>query len=233
MTTTITVVMMSTTAAASAEAHGTMTLENETMAQPDIGSLSDALLTSATDAHNGTIAGARPEPHRAGGVWRPDRTSPDGPIDALATLNGRLVALKARNRELEREVRQLRAELRHPQSRPATPLVQPITASGPTRARRTPAEKAERRRLERDLHDSVQNELVALLLKLTLIEEDHETPPALAGMLASVGANAAAALDSVREITLGVPPLLLARFGVLDARGLARIHAGLNAKAPR
>jgi len=161
------------------------------MTQREIGSPFNTPMASAAGAQAETVASARREHHRGGAVWRPEQASRDGLVDALTTLSGRLIALKARNRKLEAEVRQL--------------------------ARRTPTQHAERRRLERDLHDGVQNELVSLLVKLRQIERDRDTPPALAGMLASVGANATAALDSVREITLGVPPLLLLRLGVLDA----------------
>jgi signal transduction histidine kinase len=161
------------------------------MTQREIGSPFNTPMAAAANAPNGTIAGAHKERPRAGAVWRSETTSRDGLVEALTTLSGRLIALKARNRKLEAEVRQL--------------------------ARRTPTQQAERRRLERDLHDCVQNELVSLLVKLRRIEQDRDTPPALAGMLASVGANATAALDSLREITLGVPPPVLLRMGVLDA----------------
>jgi signal transduction histidine kinase len=207
------------------------------MAQRENGSPCNILLASAADATNGTTAGARQGRHRVAGLWRHEKTSFEGLIEALTALSGRLVALKARNRELEGEVRQLRAERLQLQPQPAAPLVQPITASGPTRPRRTAAEEAECRRLERDLHDSVQNELVALLVKLTLIEEDRDTPPALAGSLASAGAHATAALDSVREITLGIPPLPLTKFGVLGALRAQATRApaevSLHGTAPR
>jgi hypothetical protein len=142
------------TAAASTEADGTtMTLDNETTALREIGGLPDAPLTSAAVVQNGTIAGARAPRHRAARIWRAERTSPAGLIKALATLRRRLVALEARNHELEASVRQLRTVV------------------------------------ERNLHDGVQNELVALLVKLTRTQEDRETPAALAARLASVGAR--------------------------------------------
>ena len=75
----------------------------------------------------------------------------------------------------------------------------------------------ERQRLGRDLHDGVQNELVALIVKLALAEEDPETPPALAHTLAELEARAQAVLDSVRDIARGIYPPLLADFGLQDA----------------
>ncbi len=87
----------------------------------------------------------------------------------------------------------------------------------PLRARSFLAGEDERRRLERDLHDGVQNELVALIVKLTMAEQDPDTPPAIAGNLSELVARAEAALRSVREIAHGIYPSPLAAFGVLEA----------------
>ncbi len=76
---------------------------------------------------------------------------------------------------------------------------------------------AERRRLERDLHDGVQNELVVLIVKLALARQDPRTPPALADVLAGLEARAQAALDFVRDIAHGIYPPLLTSLGVTDA----------------
>jgi signal transduction histidine kinase len=75
----------------------------------------------------------------------------------------------------------------------------------------------ELRRLERDLHDGVQNELVALILGLHLVTEDPQTPLVLADALARLEALALAALDSVRNIARGIYPPSLAAFGVAEA----------------
>jgi signal transduction histidine kinase len=95
----------------------------------------------------------------------------------------------------------------------------------------------ERRCLERDLHDGVQNELVALIVKFRRAEEDRDTPPALAGTLSALAACAEASLDSVREIAHEIYPSALAAFGVLEAlRAQARrasIDASLEGTAPR
>jgi signal transduction histidine kinase len=87
---------------------------------------------------------------------------------------------------------------------------------------------ADRQRLERDLHDGVQNELVALIVKLALVQEDHETPPRLAHLLAELEARAQAALDSVRSIARGIDPTLLADFGLAKA-----LRAGAARSDPR
>ena len=115
--------------------------------------------------------------------------------------------------------------------------VQSMQARRP--ARTTPAVRLadERRRLERDLHDGVQNELVALIVKLALAQQDAETPPAVAEMLAGLEARAQAALDAVRNIVRGIYPPLLAEFGLAKAlraqAARAPVHVSLQGTAPR
>ena len=95
----------------------------------------------------------------------------------------------------------------------------------------------ERRRWERDLHDGVQNELVALILKLALAQEDAVTPPAVVEMLAGLEARAQAALDSVRDIARGIYPPLLADFGLEKAlraqASRAAVDVRVEGTAPR
>jgi len=91
---------------------------------------------------------------------------------------------------------------------------------GPTETERAPIARGgvdDRQRIERDLHDGVQNELVALIVKLARAQQDPETPPALGHMLAGLEAHAQAALDSVRNIARGIYPPLLADFGLREA----------------
>jgi signal transduction histidine kinase len=162
----------------------------------------DRPLAVGAGAQNATIADARQERDHVGRVSRSERTTPDGLIEALTALRRRCLALKARNCELAAEVKQLRAERRQLRSRlAAASNLQPVQAPRPARAP----------------HDGVQNELVGLIVKLRLAEEERDTPPALAGTLAALGARAEAALDSVREIARGVYPPLLAAFGVVQA----------------
>jgi len=78
------------------------------------------------------------------------------------------------------------------------------------------------RRLERDLHDGVQSELVALIVKLAVAQQDPSTPRAVADMLAGIEDRAQAVLDSVRDIARGIYPPVLADFGLRDA---LRAHA--------
>ena len=114
---------------------------------------------------------------------------------------------------------------------------QPMHARRPARAPTADPFADERRRLERDLHDGVQNELVALIVTLALAQEDPRTPPALVQTLAGLEARAQAALDSVRNIVRGIYPPALADFGLARAlraqAARSPIHVSLEGTAPR
>ena len=126
-------------------------------------------------------------------------------------------------------VKRLRAEGRQPQSPTAAPShLQPVQTRQPAHGGTFLAGEDERRRLERDLRDGVQNELVALIVELTLAEQDRDTPPAFAGTLSELVARAEAALHSVREIAHGIYPSALAAFGVLEALRAQAIRASLD-----
>ena len=95
----------------------------------------------------------------------------------------------------------------------------------------------ERRRLERNLHDGVQNEQVASVVMLALAQQDAGIPPALAETLAGLEARARAALDAVCDIVGGIYPPQLADFCL--ARALraqaerAPVDVSLERTAPR
>ena len=84
--------------------------------------------------------------------------------------------------------------------------------------------EAEARRIERAIHDGVQQHLVALCVNLQLAEQLLDSDPAAARqLLADIGADVREALESLRELAAGIyPPLLIDR-GLADAlRGAAR-----------
>lgn len=99
-----------------------------------------------------------------------------------------------------------------------------LTAS---RQRMISAQDAARRRLERDLHDGAQQELVALKVKLGLARSvaTREEAPQVADLLESAAAEADLAVDSLRELARGIYPPLL------EAEGLATAIAALARKS--
>ena len=94
-----------------------------------------------------------------------------------------------------------------------------------SRARIVEAGDAERRRLERNLHDGAQQRLVSLALALRLAQGRIATDPDGAGeTLAAAGAELASALEELRELARGLHP------AVLTDRGL---EAALESLAER
>ena len=86
-----------------------------------------------------------------------------------------------------------------------------------SRARIVEAGVAERRRLERNLHDGAQQRLVTLSLHLRMAQETlHDDPGAAEAMLESVGDELKQALEELRELARGLHP------AILTDRGLSR-----------
>jgi signal transduction histidine kinase len=87
---------------------------------------------------------------------------------------------------------------------------------------------AERRRIERNLHDGAQQHLVALAVKLRLARQfaDRDLDKARA-MLDQLGGDLTAAIDELRALAHGIyPPLLMDR-GLVDALGAAARRSAL------
>jgi signal transduction histidine kinase len=94
-----------------------------------------------------------------------------------------------------------------------------------THARIASAGADERRRLGRELHDSAQNPLVALRIRLGLAEERAaQTSPELVATLAGLGEDAVAINEQLRRIALGISPPLLAERGIIEALRAATAH---------
>ena len=92
-----------------------------------------------------------------------------------------------------------------------------------SRRRLETAAAAERRRIERDLHDGAQQRLVTLRVQLELVDEELARDP-LAGArrLRELGPSVDAAIDEVRSLASGIYPPLLADAGLAEAlRGVA------------
>jgi signal transduction histidine kinase len=97
-----------------------------------------------------------------------------------------------------------------------------------SRARVVAAADAERRRIERDLHDGVQQDLVALAVNLQLARQLADSDPTAAKtLLEEIGRDVREGLEAVRELALGIyPPLLLTR-GLADALSAAASDAAI------
>jgi signal transduction histidine kinase len=94
-------------------------------------------------------------------------------------------------------------------------LIEELRAS---RQRLVAAQDEERRKLERDLHDGAQQQLVALAVQLKLARTMVERDPAtVAGMLDTLQASATDALADLRDLARGIYPQLLADRGLTAA----------------
>ncbi|WP_225987666.1 sensor histidine kinase [Streptomyces spectabilis] len=102
-----------------------------------------------------------------------------------------------------------------PREDPLTHHVVELTRS---RARLADAFEAERRRIERDLHDGAQQQLVALTMTLGLAEmELGDANPAAAELLARGRGEARRALDQLRDLVRGIHPQVLTDHGLAAA----------------
>jgi signal transduction histidine kinase len=94
-----------------------------------------------------------------------------------------------------------------------------------SRERIVAAGDAERRRLERNLHDGAQQRLVAIALQLSLLKGRIQSDPATAEQLAtSAGDELALSLAELRELARGIHPAVL-------EHGLAAALESLAARA--
>uniref|UniRef100_UPI0008537E9B sensor histidine kinase n=1 Tax=Streptomyces luteocolor TaxID=285500 RepID=UPI0008537E9B len=86
-----------------------------------------------------------------------------------------------------------------------------------SRARLVDAFEAERRRIERDLHDGAQQRLVALTMSLGLARLDVPQDSPLADRLASAHDEAGRVLAELRELIRGIHPQVLTDHGLATA----------------
>ncbi len=87
-----------------------------------------------------------------------------------------------------------------------------------TRARGASARAQERRRIESELHDSAQNRLVGLQIRLRLAQERTEaSEPEIASALAGLIAEAEGVGEELRRIAHGLAPPRLSSRGLADA----------------
>ena len=115
-----------------------------------------------------------------------------------------------------------------------------------SRQRLVVAQDVERRRLERNIHDGAQQQLVALAVKARLARQLIQREPAkVAAMLEQIESETQVALEDLRDLARGIYPPLLADRGLVaaieaqsrkshlavqvDAEGLGRFPADVEA----
>jgi signal transduction histidine kinase len=93
-------------------------------------------------------------------------------------------------------------------------LVEDLRAS---RQRLVSAQDEERRRLERNLHDGAQQDLVALAIRLNLAATTVESVAEARQVFAELKSEATVALENLRDLARGIYPPLLADLGLAAA----------------
>ena len=94
-------------------------------------------------------------------------------------------------------------------------LIEELRAS---RQRLVAAQDEERRKIERNLHDGAQQQLVALAVQLKLLEQTAgKDPDRDRRLAATLGSQASAALEDLRDLARGIYPPLLADKGLSAA----------------
>jgi signal transduction histidine kinase len=167
--------------------------EPEAEAEP---TLSSPLLVAGSSTAVGVIECG---PRREGTYSDQDRS-------LLETLS-RQAALAVRNAGLAAELSARLAEIRI--------QADELAAS---RSRIVHAQETERRRIERNIHDGVQQELVAVIASLRLARNQLERDPRAAGAtLARLQEAAKTTLDDLRNLAQGIHPAVLSDKGLLPA----------------
>jgi signal transduction histidine kinase len=83
-----------------------------------------------------------------------------------------------------------------------------------SRRRLVKAQDEERQRIERNLHDGAQQQLVALMIQLSLLEDSAGDPSEVRQVTDQLRAGLRAALDDLRALARGIYPPLLADQGL-------------------
>ena len=87
-----------------------------------------------------------------------------------------------------------------------------------SRERIVQAQDAERRRIERNIHDGVQQQLIALIAQARLARNQvHRSPTTAERTISELQAAAAILLDDLRELSHGIYPAVLSDRGLVEA----------------
>jgi signal transduction histidine kinase len=147
-----------------------------------------------------------------------------GPGRAVAPLAGAEVAVQVHDQGLELEPQLVRmaaaaASMALEHSRLEAEVQAQLELVRASRARIVEAGDAERRRLERDLHDGAQQRLVTLALALSMARgrAAGADDPELAALIDSAAKEAREALTELRELARGIHPAVLTETGLAGA----------------
>jgi len=88
---------------------------------------------------------------------------------------------------------------------------------GESRTRLVRAQLAERRRIERDIHDGAQQGIVSLIARARLARAQLESNPGAEATLVALQADAERVLGELRELVSGIHPAVLTDRGLVDA----------------
>lgn len=171
-----------------------------------------ATIRIAPVSHTGHLLGLIVAERRSG--------APALPAEADATLKelAREVGVAINNARLDSALEATLEDLR-----------QHAEALEASRARIVAASDAERRRIERDIHDGVQQYLVAISVKARLARQLNDRDPKRAArLLEELGQEISRALDELRTLAHGIYPPLLASEGL----GAAMVAASRRAVIP-
>ena len=136
----------------------------------------------------------------------------------LATVNYRLRPHMGELRDFELRIAPVAAGEVLAIVRDVTDLHEAIREVSESRARIVTAGDAERRRIERNLHDGAQQRLVAVSLHLHLIRKRLDgRPEAVPELLDAAQTELALALDEIRELVRGLHPRVLTDHGLARA----------------
>ena len=144
----------------------------------------------------------------------------------LATVEYRLRTHLGEERDFEVRVAPAGADEVVAVVRDVTDLRQAMRDVTESRSRIVAAADAERRRVERNLHDGAQQRLVTVALHLHLVKRRLETDPtSVAELIDSAQTELTLALEEIRELVRGLHPRLL------SDRGLGPALSGLAERA--
>lgn len=155
----------------------------------------------------------------SGEPFDPERTS-EGQVSSPVDRGGETIAYIVHDASLSADPELVRAAgqallLALESGRLEKELGSTIKELHTSRGRIAAAGHAERRKIERDLHDGAQQQLFALGMKLEFAARDvAEKDPDLAKELSAVGAELTQVLEELRQLARGIYPSALRDFGL-------------------